>query len=250
MDTASFSISVISLAIQVFSAARDGYSFLRQTKDPQNPLADMVDLQVQQCRFISWAKATGFSDERLPQFGDSFMQQTVLNVLCNMLQLLQDAVSPGNRYGLVFQDPSASGIDLLRSPQQASASEAQIPGPPDVNDSASTMTVAGPENAQALVILSRTSFSVFQQLYWIVCDRHLFQILIRRLRETNDNLESLLPRPVQISAAEIGETTMLQSEDEVFEVYSTSHVKLLDFFSAERQFQVQLHRERHKQGCS
>jgi hypothetical protein len=107
METASFSISVISLAIQVFNAASDGYSSLRKTNDQQNPLTDMVDLQVQQCQFISWAKAIGLSDDRLSQFGDSFIQQTVLNVLCNMLQLLQDAVSPSNRYGLVFQDPSA-----------------------------------------------------------------------------------------------------------------------------------------------
>lgn len=213
MDTASFGMSVISLAIQVFSAASDGYSFLQQKKDPRNPLPDMVDLQVQQCRFISWAKATGLSDGRFQQLGDSFMQKTVLNVLCNMLQLLQDAASPSNGYGLVFQDPSASGIDILRSPQQVSASQVPVAGPLDVRDSALTMTVTGPEEAQALVISARASFSVFQQLHWMVCDIRLFQTLIRRLRETNDNLESLLPRPVQISAAEIGETTMLQSED-------------------------------------
>jgi hypothetical protein len=231
MDTASFSMSVASLAIQVFGAACDGYSSLRQMKDPQNPLADMVDLQVQQCRFMSWAKATGFSDERLSQFGDSFMQQTVLNVLCNMLQLLQDAVSPTNGYGLVFQDPSASGIDLLRSPQQASAGNAPVDGPPDVRDSESASTIARPEKAQALIISARASFSAFQQFQWMVSDRRLFQILIRRLRETNDNLEALLPRPVQISAAEIGETAILQSDDPkylkcVAQVTSNSWVSL------------------------
>jgi len=212
MDTASFGISIISLAIQIFSAASDGYSFLRQTKDPQNPLSDMVDLQVQQCRFISWAKATGLSDGRLTQFDDSFMQQTVLNVLYNMLQLLQDAVRPNNVYGLAFQGASASEMELSPLPQQAGSSRSRLAEPRDVRDLAIT-TATGPEKVLALLTSARASFSAFQQPHWIVTDRRLFQILIRRLRETNDNLESLLPRPVQISAAEIGETTMLQSDD-------------------------------------
>ncbi len=213
MDTASFSMSVISLAIQVFGAASDGYSILRQMKDPQNPLTDMLDLQIQQCRFTSWAKATGLSDERFSQFGDSFMQQTVLNVLYNMLQLLQDAFNPNNEYGLVFHDQSASGIDRMRSPQQINSSQAPENGLPSLRDSDSTIIVTEPQKVQQLILSARASFAAIQHCQWTVSDGRLFQLLIRRLRETNDNLEALLPRPVQISAAEIGESVMLQSED-------------------------------------
>lgn len=202
MDTASFTISVVSLAIQVFNAVKDGYSSLRLRKGPQSSLADMVDLQVQQCRFISWAKASGLSDERLSQFGDSFMQQTMLSALCNMLQLLQDAACSNNRYGIAFENPSD-----LSPPIHNTVS------PLDMGHIVWASSVPWHQRAQALVVSARATFSEFQKAHCKVSNRPLFDNLIKKLRKANDNLESLLPRPLQISAAEMGETTMLQSGD-------------------------------------